>query len=156
MNQAWLEHQVGYEDEGDTILPKPFWYGLLAATLLFLASGCATRPQVEEAKAPETVIPVHVVDQDGVKMRMLPTPCTDAMSLAMVEQTPPEYRSRWKATSSDWKMRDGSWQTFAGFWIELSKEEAGAPDAVLFFVFSDGQHGNALKGELLKPKGSGA
>jgi len=105
----------------------------------------------------ETVIPTHVIEHDAVKMRMLPTACADPTSLMLaIQLSPPQYHARWKATSSDWRMKDGSWQTFPGCWLEVSRDEVGAPDDVFFFVFSDGATGQVLKGELLKPKGMGA
>lgn len=122
------------------------------ALLILLSTGCATVP----APTP-VVVPVHIVDTEGVKMRMLPTPCADPVSMSLAKQmSPVEYHARWRATSSDWKMRDGSWQEFAGCWLEVEKEVINAPDAVLFFTFSDGTSGQMLKGQLLNPRGLGA
>lgn len=150
--KEWFEGR-NTEDTDSTILPLPFWILLILAA--FALGGCSTAGVQE--RQPDVVIPVHVVEQDGMKLRMLPTPCEDARSKVMAAQMSPlEYHDKWKATSSDWRMRDGSWQTFAGCWLEVDKDVLSTPDNVFFFTFSDGQSGNALKGELLKPKGGGA
>lgn len=98
-------------------------------------------------------IPVHVVDQQMVKMRLLSSPCADPVSLAMIATAPPKWHDKFKAISSQWLGKDGSWSEFAGCWMELTKEEAGTPENVFVLVFSDGASAMVLRSELLKRPG---
>jgi len=142
-------------DEEERQERSRYWLNLLklsacVACLLYLL-GLAIPANAQDA------IPTYVVEQDSVRVRMLPTACVDPVSSMIAAQlSPPQFHTRWKAISSDWKHRDGSWHEYAGCWLEVTKEEAGAPDAVFFFTFSDGTYGQALKREVLKPKGPSA
>lgn len=123
------------------------WAGAICLFVLFLLA--VTYP----LNAHSEEIPVYVIEQDGVRLRLLNTPCSDGVSTMMaIQLSPPPFHPRWKASESDWRMQDGSWKTFGGCWLELEKEEAGTPDNVLFFVFADGAYGQALKRDVLKKK----
>jgi hypothetical protein len=127
------------------------WAGAICLFVLFLLA--VTYP----LNAHSEEIPVYVIDQHpGVRLQLLPSPCADAVSKMIAQQLSPEpFHSRWKASKSQWQMQDGSWKEFDGCWLEVTKEEAGTPDDVLFFTFVDGAHGQALKRDVLKKK-SGA
>ena len=122
------------------------WVGLVLA-------GAALALLVFAAKAYATEIPVHVVEQPTVKMRLLKGECTDPASLVLISQAPPQFQSGWKAISSVWLTQSGAWQEFAGCWLEVPKETAGTPENVMVLVFSDGAVVQVLKSELLKKPG---
>ncbi|HEY2931176.1 MAG TPA: hypothetical protein VGK99_05470 [Acidobacteriota bacterium] len=125
-----------------TILNKWFWAFVIFCVGLFLWS----LPKL--AKAEE--IPVHVIEHhQGVKMRLLPGPCVDPVSLAMIADAPPQFKDGWKAISSQWRMNGGNWQEFAGCWLEVDKAGIGTPENVMLLLFSDGAVVQLLKSELL-------
>lgn len=95
-------------------------------------------------------ITVYSAEVEGVRLRLLDSPCTDNTSLMLISTAPESLRSGWKASSSDWRMQDGSWKRFDGCWLLVPAAVAGAPDDVFVLVFSDGATGQVLKGDLLK------
>jgi len=102
-----------------------------------------------------TEIPVHVVEHQAVKMRLLSGSCVDPQSILMIATAPPQFQDGWKAISSQWRMKDGSWKDYAGCWLEVTKEEANTPDSVMVLIFEDGANYQILKRDLL-PKAPGA
>ena len=120
------------------------WVGLVLAGALLAIVAFA---------AHGTEIPVHVVENPQVKMRLLKGPCEDPASLVLISQAPPQFQTGWKAISSVWLTQSGAWQEFAGCWLEVPKETAGTPENVMVLVFSDGAVVQVLKSELLKKPG---
>lgn len=133
-----------YKDEL-TVLSRYFWLTVVAVVALFLYFA----PRVAWGQD----IQVHVVEQQGVKMRLLSTPCADPLSLSIVATAPPQWADRWKAISSDWLQKDGTWGAYAGCWLLVSKDEVGTPDDVFVLVFSDGAVAQVFRAELLKKPG---
>ena len=145
----WFESQKNEEakEERATLRDIVSWViGGLCFVALLIA---ATWP----TKAGATEVPVYVADHDGVRLRLLSAECSDPASLVLIATAPPQFQGGWKASSSDWRMRDGSWQQFAGCWILLKAETVGAPDDVFVLVFSDGSNVQILKRDLLKKSG---
>lgn len=115
------------------------------ALLLLAIGGCASKAYADP-------VTVYSSELDGVRLRLLDSPCTDNTSLMLISTAPPTLRSGWKASSSDWRMPNGQWETFAGCWLLVPKDVAGAPDDVFVLVFADGATGQVLKRDLLKKK----
>lgn len=127
---------------------RPIVGGILVAVFLFLVLLFVFPVRATE-------IPMHVIERQGVSIRLMRGPCADPASSIAIAVNLPQYVQRFRAIESTWPMQDGSRKDFAGCWGEFSKEESGAPGAVLVLVFSDGQHYTVLKDEILK-KGGGA
>lgn len=122
--------------------------GLAAAGLIvFLISvAVSTRAHAEE-------IPLHVLEKDGIQIRLMNLPCVDPMSIMMVK---PEVIGRFKGLQSSWPQQDGTLKEFQGCWADLTAQEAGGEESFLV-VFSDGESGVIPKSEFKKVKGqSGA
>jgi hypothetical protein len=109
--------------------------------LLFLAVAWSTKAYAEE-------IPVHVLEQNGVVVRLMNTPCVDPVSIAQIN---PAFLHRFKAIDSMWP-ENGQIKRYAGCWVEMSKEETGAEEAFLL-VFEDGAKGVVPKAEAVKKRG---
>lgn len=125
-----------------TVLGRWFWGTVVAvAAFFFWAAG---------AYAEE--IPVYVIDQPQVKLKLMPSECSDPVSLGLANTGPPQFLSRWKSIQSVWQEKDGSWKEYAGCWLELKAEEVGAPDDLFVFTFSDGASGQALKSVVLNKR----
>lgn len=127
-------------------------YWRRVAIVLAIAIGLVLFPFLVQAQA----IPIYVVERDGLSLRFLSSPCTDASSLILISGAPPQFRQGWRAISSDWRMRDGSTRLFDGCWLEIKKEQLGTEDDVILLVFSDGMTGEVLKKDLLRNPGPGA
>ena len=104
--------------------------------------------------------PVHVMERDGLVIKLMSEPCSDPVSSVMIAMAPPEVqRGEWKAIESVWPMRDGSKQTFAGCWREVSKELAFAitngkeREVSFLMVFADQQGMLMTKKQFLRKKG---
>ena len=118
-----------------------------AVCLVVLLTIAATWP----TKANAQEIPLHVIEHhDGVKLQLLGGPCMDPTSNVVIATAPPQFQRGWKALTSQWRTPDGTWQPFAGCWLVIPKEVAGAPDDVFVLVFSDGHIQQILRGDLLK------
>lgn len=81
-------------------------------------------------------LPLHVHEEDGISVRLMPGPCVDPVSKANIL---PAHVARAKAIASDWRMMDGNMKPFAGCWIELTKEEAKSAQNLFVLFFSDGE-----------------
>jgi len=104
--------------------------------------------------------PVHVMERDGLVIKLMSEPCSDPVSSVMIAMAPQEVqRGEWKAIESVWPMRDGSKQTFAGCWREVSKELAFAitngkeREVSFLMVFADQQGMLMTKKQFLRKKG---
>lgn len=96
-------------------------------------------------------VPVHVLEQPGVSIRLMNAPCVDARSSAMIATNSPELLGRAKAISSTWKHKDGTDHEYAGCWVEMAAV-SGRADAFLL-VFSDGMATMVAKSEFRKMRG---
>lgn len=121
--------------------------GLVGAAAIVLTTIWATKAYAEE-------IPVHVYEEGGVYIRLMPGPCVDGTSSALLVQHLPKYSDRAKAIESVWPMRDGTKKSYVGCWLELSAEEADG-EAALVLVFEDTQGFVFKKKEFLKKPGQG-
>ena len=92
---------------------------------------------------------MHVFEAEHVRMQLMPGGCVDATSAAIAAATGLQYLERWRAVRSTWRGDDGAWKDFAGCWVELKAEEAGAPGPVLVLAFSDGERFAVLKDQFL-------
>lgn len=99
-------------------------------------------------------IPVHVYEEQGLSMRLMPRPCTDVRSSMIVAMNLPQYADRFRAIDSVWPMQDGTRRNYAGCWAKFSAEEAGGTE-VFVLVFEDGQHFVVPKDEFLRKRGQG-
>lgn len=138
------------EESGDrrrTILPLIAW-----AIVIGLALAAALYPAFARA---ETAIPVHVIEEGQLSVRMLPGPCVDAQSAMHVMAAAPQYATRFKAIESSWPHRDGTVHEYGGCWLDLSAEESGVEGGALALIFSDGARYIVPK-SAIKPKGRGA
>lgn len=127
-----------------TILSRWFWGVVVFAVGAFLYFA----PKVVWAED----VPLHVLEKNGVEIRLMDTPCVDEISKGLVK---PKYHSRLKAIQSVSPERDGSRKPYAGCWLEFTQEEYPVPAFLL--VFSDGQSGVVPKEEFRKVRGqSGA
>jgi hypothetical protein len=117
--------------------------GALCFVLLFALA--ATWP----TKAYSQDIPLHVLDKDGVNIKLMGTPCVDAPSMSMIR---PDALSRFKAIESVWPEKDGSRKAYGGCWTELTAAESGSVDGFLL-VFADGASGFVPKSEFRKVRG---
>lgn len=130
---------------GLTVIPWVIW-ALVLVILIWTTKALAEEP-----------IPVHVVEREEVKMRLMSGPCTDPVSIGLIMNSPVEYHGRFKAVSSQWKDERGNWKEFAGCWMELKASEVpGTPGDVIVLVFSDGWNGAFLKRDLIRKAGAGA
>lgn len=120
-----------------TVLPWYIWLALIVTAIW------ATSAAAEE-------IPLHVLEKQGVEIRLMNTPCVDPVSLSLIL---PDKQARFKAIYSVWPERDGSKKVYAGCWTELSKEEAQAEETVFLLVFEDMQTGAVPKSEFNKKSG---
>lgn len=110
-----------------------------AAALLFVAI---------EARAVE--IPVHVLEKDGVTVRLMGTPCVDPKSIAQIN---PAFLPQFKAIDSVWPEKDGSRKRYAGCWAEIKAGEYGALEDTFVLVFEDNTSGMVSKSEFKKVRG---
>ena len=110
-------------------------------------------PLIYSIHSRATEIPVHVVEHQAVKMRLLSGSCVDPQSILMIATAPPQFQDGWKAISSQWRIQDGSWQEFAGCWLEVPKDVAKTDENVMVLIFADGAVVQVLKSELLKKPG---
>jgi hypothetical protein len=94
-------------------------------------------------------IPLHVLDKDGVQIRLMDSPCVDARSIMMIR---PDALPRFKAVQSVWPERDGSRKEYAGCWAALTAQESGSEEGFLV-IFSDGESGFVPKSEFKKVRG---
>lgn len=113
--------------------------------LVLLVCIAATWPTKAHAQA----IPLHVLDKDGIEIRLMDLPCEDARSIMMIR---PEALGRFKAVQSTWPEKDGSRKEFAGCWAELTAKESGGEEGFLV-IFSDGESGFIPKSEFKKVRG---
>ncbi len=117
--------------------------------LLILALGGCTTMQPPVAQV-EEVIPLHVLEKDGVVINLMGTPCVDRVSLDLVL---PKHHSRLREIRSVWPERDGSRKAYAGCWMEVTKEEANNADGGFLVVFEDREHTVIEKSEFKRGKG---
>lgn len=117
--------------------------GAICFVLLFLLA--ATWPTKAYAD-----IPVHVLEKDGVQIRLMDKPCVDAKTLSQIN---PAQAHRFKAIESVWPERDGSRKKYAGCWVRLTKEEAKHHEDVFLLVFEDNTSGGVPASEFKKTKG---
>lgn len=98
-------------------------------------------------------VPLHVLEKDGVEIRLMGTPCVDQTSIGLIQ---PAYLPRFRAIDSVWPERDGTRKRYAGCWMALTSEEAGGEE-VFLLVFEDRATGAVPKSEFRKMRGqSGA
>lgn len=129
----------------------PAW-PIRLATLVALLIGVAVAVDAYADEPQPKLIPLHVHEEDGLSVRLMPGPCVEPISKASIR---PIHRERAKAIESDWRMADGSVQPFAGCWIELSKEEAKTAKDVFVLFFSDGEIYTVFTSAFgAKPEGS--
>ena len=133
--------------KGLTIIPWLIW--AVIAVGIILAVALATN-----AHAEEVVVPVHVLEEDGTIIRLMPTPCTDPTSVLVIAMNlPPQFHTRFKAIDSEWPMKDGSRKTFDGCWAEFTPEETGEKEALIYVAFSDAKSGFVEKSAFTKLRG---
>lgn len=124
----------------NTVLPKWFWAGVI-----FIVSVVLYAMPVRAQD-----IPVHVLEKDGVEIRLMGTPCVDPKSIASIN---PAFLSRFKAIDSVWPEKDGSRKRYAGCWAEIKAGEYGALEDTFVLVFEDNTSGAVPKSEFKKVKG---
>jgi hypothetical protein len=126
------------------------WLGAICfLSLLLIATVCPIYALAEE-------IPVHVFERQGLLVRLMPGPCVDPVSVALIQRAiPPQFHSRFKAVESVWPEKDGTFKPYAGCWAEFSGEEADHTSPVIFTVFSDGSSGVVEKSIFTKKAGVG-
>ena len=115
---------------------------VLGVLCLIVLVGVATNAYAE-------VIPLHVLEKDGVQIRLMDGPCVDARSIMMIR---PDALPRFKAIHSTWPEKDGSRKDYAGCWASLTAQESGSEDGFLV-IFSDGESGFVPKSEFKKVRG---
>lgn len=120
-----------------TVLPWYIW-AFLIFTVIF-----ATTSVAEE-------IPLHVLDKDGVVIRLMDKPCVDPVATGMIL---PQALHRFRAIESMWPEKDGSRKAWGGCWAELTPEETSTGQASFLLVFGDGEHGVVAKEEFKKTRG---
>lgn len=118
--------------------------GLACLVALFAAAAVPTNALAQD-------IPVHVLEKDGVQIRLMNKPCVDAKTLAQIN---PAQAHRFKAIESVWPERDGSKKKYAGCWVRLTKEEARHHEDVFLLVFEDNTSGGVPASEFRKTKGT--
>ena len=116
---------------------------------LVIAAIAATLLPPPAASAEE--IPVHVHEQDGLTVRLMPGPCVERNSTLMIASGAPQYLERLRALESVWRMKDGTSKPFSGCWLALSKSETGSED-VFVLLFEDGERYVVPKSEFLGAK----
>lgn len=116
--------------------------GILCLVALGVAATWPTKAHAQD-------IPLHVLDKDGVQVRLMDSPCVDARSIMMIR---PEALPRFKAVQSTWPEKDGSRKDYGGCWAELTAQESGGEEGFLI-VFSDGESGFVPKSEFKKVRG---
>ena len=122
---------------------------VLGVVCLIVLVGIATNAAAQE-------VPVHVLEQDGLVVRLMPGPCVEPQGKAFFGMVP-EYAPRAKALQSVWRYQDGSNRPHAGCWLELSAKESGAPEAMIILFFDDGERHVVPKSIFTKKNGqSGA
>ena len=127
---------------------------LFVARVLFWAAVLAGIALVTKAYSEE--IPVHVLEDGQITLRLMPGPCTDAMSALVISNVvPQEYHARFKAIDSVWPEKDGSRKSYPGCWAEFSTSEAGSSEPIIFMTFSDGAYGTLPKSKFNKPPRGG-
>jgi hypothetical protein len=98
-------------------------------------------------------IPVHVYDDGGTVIQLMPSPCVDPAVKPFLESV--GELERFKAVDSIFLYRDGQRKRHGGCWAEFSAKEAGAPEAIFVIFFDDGDKAVIPKAEFLRGKGSG-
>ena len=120
--------------------------GLASLIALLVAVSWPTKAHAQD-------VPLHVLDKEGIEIRLLDKPCVDARSVMMIR---PDALPRFKAVQSVWPQQDGSRKEFGGCWAALTAQESGSEEGFLV-VFSDGESGFIPKAEFKKVRGqSGA
>lgn len=123
-----------------TILGRWFWGTVVAVVATFF---WAVGAYAEE-------VPVHVIEQNGIVIKLMSTPCVDPKSLAQIN---PQMAPKFKASDSMWPEKDGTKKRYAGCWLEVKAGEYGMPEDVFVFVFEDNTSGVVPKAEALKKTG---
>ena len=111
---------------------------------------CLIALLVIATKAHATEVPLHVLDKDGITIRLMNTPCVDPISVAMIR---PDMVKSFKAIQSTWPEKDGSKKDYAGCWLLLKAGESGADVDGFLVVFADGESGFIPVSEFKKVKG---
>lgn len=120
------------------------WVGrVLALVAVLILTAWATGAYAEE-------IPVHVLDKDGVEIRLMNKPCVDKVSISQIN---PAFLDRFKAIDSVWPEKDGTRKRYAGCWALLAKGEYGMPEDTFLLVFEDNTNGAVPKSEFSKKTG---
>ena len=89
-------------------------------------------------------VPVHVLEKDGIEIRLMNSPCVDPVSVSQIN---PQFFEHFKGLVSVWPEKDGSRKAYAGCWAELPGGEA------FVVVFADNTNGVIPKSEFRKVKG---
>jgi hypothetical protein len=97
--------------------------------------------------AQNKLIPLHVLENESITVHLMPSPCADPFARRVIRA---EKLSQFRAIESNWRMRDGSRQDFAGCWVE-EKTETG--EDAFFLLFNDGEHFLVLKSEFNRRRG---
>ena len=143
--------------EYDYDFPKFPKFTLLPWLLWALVVGLVIAGVLYASKVASEEVPVHVFEDKGVLIRMMPGPCVDGVSALVISMNvPPQFSSKFRAIESEWPMQDGSRRAFAGCWASFKAEEIGSTEDVLVLVFEDRQYFVVPKKEFLKTPGQGA
>ena len=89
------------------------------------------------APAAAAELPLHVFEEGGTAIRLMPGACAEARIVAFVVQNGPQYAGALRAIESTWQMQDGSRQDIAGCWFEIDAAEGGGEELVVL-LFADG------------------
>ena len=135
MNKEWDD----MEARRITILGRWFWATVLIVVFTFLYFLPRAEAQVD--------IPVYVIEQNGVTIRLLDKPCVDKVSLANIA---PAWHAKFKALDSLWPEKDSTKKAYAGCWLEVKQGEEGMIEDVFILVFEDNHAGVFPKVEALK------
>lgn len=122
---------------------------LVQRVLVTIGIICAIGLILVSTRAHATDIPLHVLDKDGIEIRLMDKPCVDPRSVLVIR---PDALPRFKAVQSFWPTKDGSRKEFAGCWAELTAQESGSDEGFLV-VFADGESGFIPKSEFRKVRG---
>ena len=122
-----------------TVMPWLIWAAIILTAIW------ATNAYTQE-------VPVHVLEQDGLVVRLMPGPCVEPQGKAFFGMVP-EYAPRAKALQSVWRYQDGSNRQHVGCWLELSAKEAGADEAAIILHFDDGERHVVPKSIFTKKNG---
>jgi hypothetical protein len=125
MNQNWLQHQVGYDDEERRDRRRYWWelgkivFCVACALWLF---GWAVKDANAEAPVAGAAM-IHV--NPDATIRFFDRPCDEP---AMKPVIKPDKIGELKAAQGDFRYVSGQRRTFAGCWIYFPEKEGLHPD----------------------------